>query len=82
MKSRHSNAAPRAETHIHVKTLYSMRSLSETTDIKKTKLYELMAKGDLKYIYVASRRYVTADALADFVRSRQAKKSDGSPTVG
>jgi len=71
MKFRHTSAAPRAETHIHVKTLYSMRSLSETTDIKKTKLYELMAEGDLKYIYVSSRRYVTADALADFVRSRE-----------
>jgi hypothetical protein len=79
MKTKHTNVgetAPRAETHVDAKTLYSMGSLSKTMDIKKTKLYELMAAQKLKFIYVGARRYVTAVALAEFIQNLERESEE------
>jgi len=55
------------------KLLLSAAACAEALSIGRTKVFELMASGELESFTIGRRRVVPADALEDFVqRQRQA----------
>jgi excisionase family DNA binding protein len=53
------------------KLLYSPREAASLLSISRTKIYELMATGDLRSIQVGRSRRIPADALRAFIRALQ-----------
>jgi excisionase family DNA binding protein len=53
------------------KLLYSPREAAELLSISRTKLYELMAAGDICSIRVGRSRRIPLDALRSFVQAER-----------
>lgn len=49
------------------KLLYAVTEASDATGIGRSKLYELMAAGEIESVKVGKRRLIPADALEAFV---------------
>lgn len=51
---------------------YSVKDALAVTSLSRSLLYEEMAAGRLKSFHVGRRRLISAEALADWLRQRQA----------
>lgn len=49
------------------KLLYAVNEAAEATGIGRSKLYQLMADGQIESVKVGKRRLIPADALESFV---------------
>jgi excisionase family DNA binding protein len=60
--------------------LFNVNQACEYLSIKRTKLYELMDAGELRYLKIGDRRLISREQLDDFVRRQEVRfeKSDGS----
>ena len=52
--------------------LVSVDSAAEALGLRRSMLYELLAKGQLRSVKVGSRRLIPAEALREFVASLEA----------
>ena len=52
-----------------MKLLYKIPEASECLGVGRTRVYELMQTGDLRYVMVGASRRIPADALTDYVDS-------------
>lgn len=58
-------------THIS----YTMAEAMEALRIGRTRIYQDVAAGRLRTYCVGRRRYVSADAIRDYIRDREAEQT-------
>jgi excisionase family DNA binding protein len=54
------------------KMAYSIREFEQAVGVSHSTTYELIAAGELRTFNIGRRRFVSADALRDFIRRREA----------
>jgi len=60
--------------------LWSVNDAVSTTGIGRTKIYELMANGEIEAVKIGKRRLIPDDALDDFIdRLRQEATDETAP---
>lgn len=61
--------------------LYSVAQTAEATGLGRTKVYELMASGQLTAVKVGNRRLIPAGALREFVDGLVSAATEGPPVT-
>ena len=60
------------------KLLYRINEASEVSSISRSRLYELIASGEVESVKLGSTRLIPHDALEDFVTKLRAEAGEGT----
>ena len=63
------------ESHLYDRKLLTVEDVQQVLSIGRTKVFTLIASGELKSIRIGSSRRITADALGEFI-NRLVKESE------
>lgn len=58
--------------------MYSVEEAAQATGLGRTKIYELMASGEITAVKVGNRRLIPAEALREFVRNLVVTATQGA----
>ena len=63
------------ESHLYDRKLLTIEDVQQVLSIGRTKVFTLIASGELKSIRIGSSRRITSDALGEFI-NRLVKESE------
>ena len=63
------------ESHLYDRKLLTVEDVQQVLSIGRTKVFTLIASGELKSIRIGSSRRITSDALGEFI-NRLVKESE------